>query len=95
MLQYIPTQPDSIPEQMSQFDDIAVKKPDAVVMVPVDYKAMVPGVEKLNAAGIPVVNATDRSAGGKVVAFVGANDYDIGAGRPAARCCRRWAARAT
>jgi len=76
VLQYIPTQPDSIPEQMSQFDDIAVKKPDAVVMVPVDYKAMVPGVEKLNAAGIPVINATDRSAGGKLVSFVGANDYD-------------------
>ncbi len=77
LLQFIPTQPDSIPEQMSQFDDIAVRKPDAVVFVPVDYKAMVPGVAKLNAAGIPVVNATDRSAGGKVVAFVGANDYDI------------------
>jgi ribose transport system substrate-binding protein len=77
VLQYIPTQPDSIPEQMSQFDDIAIKKPDAVVMVPVDYKAMVPGVEKLNAAGIPVINATDRSAGGKLVAFVGANDYDV------------------
>ena len=76
VLQYIPTQPDSIPEQMSQFDDIAVKKPDAVVMVPVDYKAMVPGVEKLNAAGIPVINATDRSASGKLVSFVGANDYD-------------------
>ena len=62
---------------MSQFDDIAVKKPDAVVMVPVDYKAMVPGLQKLNAAHIPVVNATDRSAGGTVVAFVGANDYDV------------------
>ncbi len=77
VLQYIPTQPDSIPEQMSQFDDVAVKKPDAVVMVPVDYKAMVPGVQKLNAAGIPVVNVTDRSAGGTMVAYVGANDYDL------------------
>ncbi len=77
VLQFIPTQPDSIPEQMSQFDDIAVRKPNAVVFVPVDYKAMVPGVEKLNAAGIPAVNATDRTAGGKVIAFVGANDYDL------------------
>lgn len=77
VLQYIPTQPDSIPEQMSQFDDVAVKKPDAVVMVPVDYKAMVPGVQKLNAAGIPVVNVTDRSAGGAMIAYVGANDHDL------------------
>ncbi len=77
LLSYIPTQPDSIPEQMSEIDDIIVKKPDAIVMVPVDYKAMVPGIDKINAAGIPVVNVTDKSAGGKFVSFVGANDHDI------------------
>ena len=27
----------------------------AIVFIPVDYKAMVPAVEKINAAGIPVV----------------------------------------
>ncbi len=77
VLQYVPTQPDSIPEQMSQIDDIVTKKPDAIVMVPVDYKAMVAGVQKINAAKIPVVNVTDRSAGGDFVAFVGADDYSI------------------
>ena len=76
-LQYVPTQPDSIPEQMSQIDDIVTKKPDAIVMIPVDYKAMVAGVQKINAAKIPVVNVTDRSAGGDFVAFVGADDYSI------------------
>ena len=40
------------------------KKPSAIIFTPVDYKAMVPGVEKINAAKIPVVNITDRSAGG-------------------------------
>ena len=77
LLEYIPTQPDSIPEQMSEIDDVIQRKPDAIVIVPVDYKAMVPGIDKINAAGIPVVNITDRSAGGKFVSFVGANDYDI------------------
>ncbi len=76
--QYIPTKPDSIPEQLSQVEDVIVKKPDAIVFIPVDYKALVPAVEKINAAGIPVTNITDRSAGGKFVAFVGANDYGIG-----------------
>ena len=33
VLQYVPTQPDSIPEQMSQIDDVVTKKPDAIVMV--------------------------------------------------------------
>ena len=74
---FVPTKPDSIPEQMSQLEDVIVKKPDAVVFVPVDYKAMVPGVEKLNAAGIPVVNIVDRSAAGKFIAFVGADDYTL------------------
>jgi len=76
-LHYIPTKPDSIPEQMSQIEDV-VKKPDAIVFTPVDYKALVPGVEKINAANIPVVNITDRSSAGKFVAFVGADDYSTG-----------------
>src|SRR5215475_612390 len=56
VIQYIPTKPDSIPEQLSQVEDVIVKKPDAIVFVPVDYKALVPAVEKINAAGIPVTN---------------------------------------
>ncbi len=78
VIQYIPTKPDSIPEQLSQVEDVIVKKPSAIIFIPVDYKAMVPAVEKINAAGIPVTNITDRSAGGKFVAYVGANDYSIG-----------------
>ncbi|MDH4192024.1 MAG: sugar ABC transporter substrate-binding protein [Betaproteobacteria bacterium] len=78
LTQFVPTKPDSIPEQMSQMEDVIVKKPDAIVLVPVDYKAMVPGVEKLNAAGIPLVNIVDRSAGGKFVSYVGADDYVLG-----------------
>ncbi len=78
VIHYIPTKPDSIPEQLSQIEDVIVKKPDAIVFIPVDYKAMVPGAEKINDAKIPVVNVTDRSAGGKFVAFVGADDYNLG-----------------
>ncbi|MCM2251782.1 MAG: sugar ABC transporter substrate-binding protein [Ramlibacter sp.] len=75
---YVPTKPDSIPEQMSQIEDVIVKKPDAIVFVPVDYKAMAPGVQKINTAKIPVVNVTDRSEIGTFVSFVGASDYDLG-----------------
>lgn len=75
---YVPTKPDSIPEQLSQVDDVVIKKPNAIVFTPVDYKAMGAGVLKMNAAGIPVVNITDRSEVGKFVAFVGASDYELG-----------------
>ena len=66
------------PEQLSQVEDVIVKKPNAIIFIPVGYKAIVPAVEKINAAGIPVTNITDRAAGGKFVAYVGANDYSIG-----------------
>jgi ribose transport system substrate-binding protein len=78
VIQYVPTKPDSIPEQLSQVEDVIVKKPDAIVFIPVDYKALVPAVEKINAAHIPVTNITDRSAAGDFIAFVGADDYSIG-----------------
>ena len=77
-IHYIPTKPDSIPEQTSQVEDVVVKKPDAIVFIPVDYKAMVAAMTKMNDAGIPVTNITDRVAGGKAVAFVGADDYSLG-----------------
>ncbi len=78
VIHYVPTKPDSIPEQMSQVEDVIVKKPNAIVFTPVDYKALVPAVSKMNAAKIPVVNATDRSESGAFVAFVGASDYKLG-----------------
>lgn len=74
---YVPTKPDSIPEQISQVEDVIVKKPDAIVFTPVDYKAMAQAVGKINAAKIPVVNITDKSESGSFVSFVGASDYDI------------------
>ena len=78
VVHYVPTKPDSIPEQMSQIEDVVVKKPDAIVFTPVDFKAMTPGIEKINAAGIPLVNITDRASSGKFVAYVGAHDYNLG-----------------
>src|SRR5438067_2746094 len=78
VMQYVPTRPDSIPDQMSQIEDVITRRPDAVVFVPVDFKAMSPGVLKLNAAKIPVINVTDRIEKGQIVSFVGVDDYSVG-----------------
>lgn len=75
---YVPTKPDSIPEQMSQVEDAITKRPDAIVFVPVDIKAMVPAVTKMNTANIPVVNVTDKIESGKIVSYVGSDDYSLG-----------------
>lgn len=78
VLQFVPTKPDSIPEQLSQIDDVVVRKPSAVLFTPVDSKAMTSGLEELNRAGIPVVLLSERIREGNYVGFVGAADYDIG-----------------
>ena len=75
---YVPTRPDSIPDQMSQIEDVITKRPDAAVFVPVDFKAVAPGLLKMNAAKIPVVNVTDRVEKGEIVTFVGLDDYSVG-----------------
>ena len=77
VVDYIPTKADSIPEQMSQIEDAITKRPDAAVFIPVDAKALVPGIEKFNVAKIPVVNLVDRAEGGEFVSFMGCDDYNV------------------
>jgi len=64
-------------EQLGLIDEVVRNKPDAVVLAPFDPKAMVPGVDKLNAAGIAVTNVNERLDGGTVVAYVGTDDYEL------------------
>ncbi|HEY1361132.1 MAG TPA: sugar ABC transporter substrate-binding protein [Xanthobacteraceae bacterium] len=64
-------------EQLALVDELIVNKPDALVLVPYDPKAMLAAVDRLNAAGIPVTNVSERLAGGSVVSFVGTDDYQL------------------
>jgi ribose transport system substrate-binding protein len=64
-------------EQLGLVDEVVLIKPDAIVFAPFDPKAMVPAVDKLNAAGIPVTNVNERLDGGHVVAYVGTDDYQL------------------
>jgi ribose transport system substrate-binding protein len=74
---YIPTSPDNVPQQTALVDEALSAKRDAIVFTPVDVKAMVPVVQKINAANVPLVNVSDRLAGGSAVAFIGTDDYAI------------------
>ena len=55
-----PTKPDNIEEQTRLVEDWIVRKPAAMVFVPVDFKALVPSIQKVNKAGIPVVIFSHR-----------------------------------
>jgi ribose transport system substrate-binding protein len=74
---YIPTSPDNVPQQTALVEEALHAKHDAIVFTPVDVKAMVPSVQKINTAGIPVVNVSDRLTGGSTIAFIGTDDYGI------------------
>jgi ribose transport system substrate-binding protein len=69
-----PTKPDNIEEQTRLVEDWIVKKPDAFVFVPVDYKALVPSIEKAIKAGIPVINYNNRMTGLDTVTYIGSDD---------------------
>jgi inositol transport system substrate-binding protein len=66
-----------INKQLDQIDNFIAQKVDAIVVLPVDYDGIVPGVEKANAAGIPVIALAIRSHGGKFV-YVGSSNVEAG-----------------
>lgn len=73
-----PTKPDNIEEQTRLVEDWIVKKPAAMVFVPVDYNALVPTIQKVNKAGIPVVIFNNRMSGVDYVSYIGSDDEVIG-----------------
>ncbi|HLW12250.1 MAG TPA: sugar ABC transporter substrate-binding protein [Casimicrobiaceae bacterium] len=75
---YAPTRPNDLGEQLSELEDVSVKKPGAVLFMGVNPRGVVPEIEKLNAIGIPIVNYNDRVAGGKFASVVVADDFDLG-----------------
>ena len=73
-----PTKPDNVEEQVRILEDLVSKKVDAVVLAPANTQAIAAGVEKLNAAKIPVVYDNTRGSGGSFVAYIGADNVLVG-----------------
>lgn len=66
-----------IQKQLDQIDNFITQKVSAIVLVPVDYDGIVPGVKKANTAGIPVIALGIQSDGGNYT-FVGSTNTDAG-----------------
>ena len=56
---YVPETPDDVGQQKVLVGDALAARPDAVVFVPTDDRAMVEDVRRFEAAGIPVVNCVN------------------------------------
>ncbi len=72
-----------VEEQLRFIENAITKKVDALIIVPADSRGIIPGIEKANAAGIPIINPNTRIMGGEVVTFLGYGNtkaaYDAGA----------------
>jgi ribose transport system substrate-binding protein len=75
---YVPTTADNAVEQTKLVDDAIAKKPDIILFDPVENQKMVPAIDKMNAANIPVIEITDRAEGGKFVSSVLPDDFQLG-----------------
>jgi ribose transport system substrate-binding protein len=75
---YAPTRPNDLGEQLSELEDVSVKKPSVVLFMGVNPHGVVPEIEKVNAIGIPIINYNDRVAGGKFASVVVADDFNLG-----------------
>ena len=68
-------------KQLSDIDDLISMGCSSVILWPVSATACVPGVQKLNEAGIPIINTNsgvDASAQELLTAFSGPSDYNQG-----------------
>jgi ribose transport system substrate-binding protein len=74
---FVPRQPDNVEEQKTFVTQALADRPDIIIFIPVDDVAMIDPVRNFNAAGIPIVLASNPLPG-KFVTFVGADDEDIG-----------------
>ena len=70
-------------KQMSQVEDFIARGVDGVLMSPIGQDALVPAVEALNDAGIPIATVDRKVEGGELLVHVGADNVE--GGRVAAR----------
>jgi inositol transport system substrate-binding protein len=64
-------------QQLDQIDNFITQKMNVIIIMPVDGIGIVPGIEKANKAGIPVICIGVTADGGEYI-YVGTQYYDAG-----------------
>ncbi len=65
-------------KQVAQYENFMAQQVDLILVSPVDNKAIVPVIKRMNEAGIPVVNFDSRAEGGEVITYVGMDWFMAG-----------------
>ena len=81
-----PQTPYNIDEQIQLVEQSITNKVDAIVITPADSVGIGPAIQKANAAGIPVITPNTKSASGKILAFVGVENFNVGHDLAVALC---------
>lgn len=77
--EFIEANADSDPaKQAADIDDMISKGVSAIFVSPVDKDGIIPSIEKLNKAKIPVLAIDSGPAGGKLLSFIETDNEDIG-----------------
>ena len=64
-------------KQLDQIDNFIMEEVDLIIIVPIDFSGVTPGVKAANAAGIPAICLGIESEGGDSI-FVGCQNRDAG-----------------
>lgn len=76
----VPLTPDSNEEQLQLIEQALLDKPDCFIIAPADSMGIVPGIEQINEAGIPIIVCdsaiTDPSV--ETLTFIGSDNYACG-----------------
>lgn len=67
---------DDSAKQLTDIETMIIRRVDGVILAPNDQEALVPGIEKLAKARIPVVTVDRRVAKGDYLAHVGGNNVE-------------------
>ncbi|MGK2927577.1 MAG: sugar ABC transporter substrate-binding protein [Lysobacterales bacterium] len=65
-------------KQLADVENLVVQNVDAIIVVPIDEKAILPGIRKANAAGIPVIAITHIPGAEVLTTVAAAGDYANG-----------------
>jgi len=68
----------SVDNQIRIMEDLAQEKVDAIVLIPIDGKGIVSGIERANKAGVPVFICNTRAEGGETLGFAGIDHRAMG-----------------
>ncbi|NDL66434.1 sugar ABC transporter substrate-binding protein [Anaerotalea alkaliphila] len=66
-----------VQRQLDLMDNYIAQGVDAIILVPADFSGVTPGIEKANAAGIPVICMGIEAEAGDFI-FVGSQNFDAG-----------------